>query len=100
MAYFIGSNIAEDPHILRLETTSNDSDIRSSIVARRVRWKQLMSENAGKIDLELGEKMEGDGYDTYLNKENPDSRTLAGHSELDPQLTAASDVPFHPHGIL
>ncbi len=96
--FFIGSNIAEDPHILRLETTSNDSDIRSSIVARRVRWKQLMSENAGKIDLELGEKMEGDCYDTCLNKENPDGRTLAGHSELDPQLTAASDVPFHPHG--
>ena len=96
--YFTGSNIAEDPHILRLETTSNDSDIRSSIVARRVRWKQLMSENAGKIDLELGEKMEGDCYDTCLNKENPGCRTLAGHCELDPQLTAASDVPFHPLG--
>ena len=96
--YFTGSNIAEDPHILRLETTSNDSDIRSSIVARRVRWKQLMSENAGKIDVELGEKMEGDCYDTCLNKENPDCRTLAGHHELDPQLTAASDVPFRPFG--
>jgi Phospholipase B len=96
--YFIGSNVAEDPHILRLETTTKDEDIRTSGVARRVRWKQLMSENAGKIDLELGEKMEGDGYDTCLNKENPDCRTLAGHFELDPQLTAASDVPFHPLG--
>ncbi len=96
--YFTGSNVAEDPHILRLETTSNDSDIRNSDIARRVRWKQLMSENAGKIDLELGEKMEGDCYDTCLNKENPDCRTLAGHFELDPQLTAASDVPFHPLG--
>ena len=97
--YFIGSNIAEDPHILRLETTTRDSDIRNSGVARRVRWKQLMRENAGKIDLALAEKMEGDTFDTCLNQENPDSRTLAGHGELDPQLTASGgDFPFHPHG--
>ena len=76
--FFIGSNIAEDPHILRLETDTKDDDIRLSDVARRVRWKQLMKENAGKIDLELGEKMEGDCYDTCLNKENPGSRTLCG----------------------
>jgi len=47
--------------------------IRLSGAARRVRWKQLMSENAGKIDLELGEKMEGDCYDTCLNQERPRS---------------------------
>ena len=58
-----------------------------------------MKENAGKIDLELAEKMEGDVYDTCLNKENPGSRTLAGHFELDPQFTAESgDVPFAPFG--
>ncbi len=97
--FFIGSNIAEDPHILRLETRTKDTDIRDSDVARRVRWKQLMKENAGKIDLALGEKMEGDGFDTWLNKENPDSRTLAGHHELDSQLTASSGgVPFNPSG--
>ena len=97
--YFIGSNVAEDPHILRLETDSGDDDIRVSSVARRVRWKQLMKENAGKIDLELGEKMEGDCYDTCLKAEKPDARTLSGHAELDPELTAPSGhVPFDPHG--
>ena len=35
--YFIWSNVAEDTHVLRLETTANDSDIRKSSVARRVR---------------------------------------------------------------
>jgi hypothetical protein len=98
--FFIGSNIAEDPHILRLETDAKDDDIRLSDVARRVRWKQLMKENAGKIDLELGKKMEADCYDACLNKENPDSRTLSGHFELEPELTAPSggEVPFHPNG--
>jgi hypothetical protein len=98
--YYIGSNIAEDLHILRLETTVRDGDIRLSSVARRVRWKQLMKENAGKIDLALGEKMEGDCYDACLRKENPGSRTLAGHFELEPELIAPTDgdVPFDPSG--
>jgi hypothetical protein len=97
--FFIGSNIAEDPHILRLETTTKDTDIRNSDVARRVRWKQLMKENAGKIDLALAEKMEADCYDACLHQESPGSRTLSGHFELDPQLTAFSgDVPYLPLG--
>jgi len=98
--FFVGSNIAEDPHILRLETDTKDDDIRLSDVARRVRWKQLMKENAGKIDLELGKKMEGDCYDTFLNKECPDSRTLSGHFELEGERAApmGGEVPFHPSG--
>jgi hypothetical protein len=98
--YFIGSNIAEDPHILRLETSVRDDDIRFSRVARRVRWKQLMKENAGRIDLELGKKMEGDCYDVCLQKENPDSRTLSGHFELETELLApmGGDVPYAPSG--
>jgi hypothetical protein len=98
--YFIGSNIAEDPHILRLETDVRDDDIRFSRVARRVRWKQLMKENAGKIDLALAKKMEGDCYDACLQKERPDSRTLAGHFELETELLApmGGEVPFDPSG--
>jgi hypothetical protein len=98
--YFVGSNIAEDPHILRLETNGRDEDIRFSRVARRVRWKQLMKENAGRIDVELGKKMEGDCYDACLHKENPDSRTLSGHFELETELMApiGGEVPYDPCG--
>jgi hypothetical protein len=97
--YFVGSNIAEDLHILRLETTTKDDDIRSSVVARRVRWKQLMKENAGKIDVEVGKQMEGDVFDTWLNRESPGERTLAGHGELESQITASSgSTPFSPWG--
>ena len=97
--YFIGSNIAEDPHILRLETNTKDTDIRDSAVARRVRWKQLMKQYAGQIDVPLGEKMEGDDYDTWLNQIHPGSRTLSGHGELESELSASSGgTPFDPSG--
>ena len=97
--YFIGSNVAEDLKILRFETTTNETNIKNSSVARRVRWKQLMKQNAGKINIKLAEAFEADHYDTYLKKINPGSRTLCGHQEIDPQLIG-NDIPFNPEGTL
>lgn len=94
--FFIGSNIAENLQILRLETDVNDGDIRLPSVARRVRWKQLMKKYAGQIDVALGQAMLADCFDTCLNKENPSARTLAGHSELDPLL--GTGTPYRPAG--
>jgi len=68
MVVSIGSNVAEDPKILRLETESKDTDIRISSIARRVRWKQLMKQHAGKIDLALAKSFEADHFDTYRGK--------------------------------
>lgn len=97
--YFVGSNVAEDLNILRFETTRDETNIKLSSVARRVRWKQLMKENTGKIDLKLGEVMEGDHYDSYLEKNNPGPRSLCGHWELDPQLID-NYIPFSPEGTV
>jgi len=99
--YYSGSNIAEDPHLLRLETTTKDTDIRDTSVARRVRWKQLMKQYAGQIDVVAGEKMEGDDYDVWLNEEHPGNRTIDGHPELESQLTPpSSEIPFAPWGTV
>jgi hypothetical protein len=95
--YFVGSNIAEDLRILRLETDADDADIRNSSVARRVRWKQLMRENAGRIDVERAKAMEADCYDSCLGRVNPSGRTLAGHFELDTPMMGTDD-PFDPSG--
>jgi hypothetical protein len=97
--FFTGSNVAEDLRILRFETKSSELDIKTSSVARRVRWKQLMKENAGKINLELGEKLEADHYDTYLNTNTPDIRTLCSHPDLDPDPYGV-DIPYSPWGTL
>ena len=97
--FFVGSNVAEDLKILRFETRTSETNIKLSSVARRVRWKQLMKENAGKIDLELGKKLEADHYDTYLNSETPDMRTLCSHPDLDSDVFGA-DIPYSPWGTI
>ncbi|MHB8579633.1 MAG: C45 family autoproteolytic acyltransferase/hydrolase [Ignavibacteriaceae bacterium] len=97
--YLFGSNVAEDLNILRFETKSNETNIKLSSVARRVRWNQLMKKYAGKIDVQLAEKFEADHYDTYLNKENPSSRSLCAHWDLDPQYSGL-DNPYDPSGTL
>ena len=97
--YFVGSNVAEDQRILRFETKISETDIRISSIARRVRWKQLMKENAGKINVDLARKFEADHYDTYLNSTTPDVRTLCSHPDLDSDVYHA-DIPFAPWGTI
>jgi hypothetical protein len=95
--FFVSSNVAEDLKILRLETDTDDTDIRLSGVARRVRWKELMKQYGGKLDLELAKQFEADHYDTRLKRENPGNRTLCAHGDLDDQMSG-SGVPFFPGG--
>ena len=97
--FFVGSNVAEDLRILRFETKTSETDIKNSSVARRVRWKQLMRENTGKINLELAKEFEADHYDTYLNSSTPDMRTLCAHPDLDSDIYGV-DIPFSPWGTL
>ncbi len=81
--------------MLRFETTLNDTDIRHSAVGRRVRWKQLMREVAGKIDLKAAKEFEADHYDCYLEKREPTGRTLCGHYELSREPAGPwPGVPF------
>jgi hypothetical protein len=99
--YFTGSNVAEDPKILRLETEKNDTDIRNSSIARRVRWKQLMKQYQGKIDAALAKSFEADHFDTYRGKTFPGGRTLCGHFELDPDANGQGHgVPYNCSGTV
>jgi hypothetical protein len=97
--YFIGSNVAEDLKLLRLETKVEETNIKQSGVARRVRWKQLMKQFAGKIDAEQAQAFEGDHLDVYLNQNAPSCRTLCAHWDLDAQ-SAGPDAPFDPSGTV
>jgi hypothetical protein len=97
--FFIGSNVAENRKLLKQETDRNDVDIRLSSVARRVRWKQLMKTQAGKIDLELAKRFEADHFDSYRGKVWPGERTLCGHFERDPDASGHG-VPFDCSGTV
>lgn len=98
--YFSGSNITDNIEILREETTATYDDIRNSRIARRERFKQLMKEYYGKIDVEVGKQILADHYDVYLEKENPSSRTICGHRELDDGSVPASSCPYSPAGAI
>ncbi|HVO10732.1 MAG TPA: C45 family peptidase [Vicinamibacteria bacterium] len=96
--YFVGSNLAEDLKILRLETDEHETDIRVSGVARRVRWTQLMREHRGRITAELAKSFEGDHLDTYLGQERLGSRSLCAHWE--DETTDPGEAPFDPSGTV
>ena len=95
--FFASSNVAEDRRILRLETDTEETDIRVSGVARRVRWKELMRRYAGKINLESAKAFEADHYDSYYKKDRPGGRSLCSHGDLDDRMNAPG-IPFSPGG--
>jgi hypothetical protein len=96
---FLGSNVAEDPKILRLETSLDETDIRISGVARRLRWRQLTKHYAGKIDRSLAQRFEADHYDFYRGTVFPGGRSLCGHGELESD-PSPGHVPYHCGGTV
>jgi len=98
--YFVGSNVAEDSKILRFETTEHETDIRETIVARRVRWKQLMAQYAGKIDAAAAKLFEADHFDVYLGGEHPGERSLCAHKDLESKPIQQWLEPNTPGGTV
>src|ERR1700729_1137375 len=99
--YYVGSNFASDPEVLKDETTFDSSNLAASANARHVRWDELMAENKGKIDTTLAESFLADHYDSYTKKTGPNRRTLCGHgdtaTEGDPGFVRA---PYNPFGAV
>lgn len=102
--YFVGFNAPQDPYIRALETkNSGFSDLRRHQGARQVRLPQLMEQYKGKIDAGAAQRILADHYDVYLEKENPCSRTVCSHYELDPRETmsmAGRPFPYQPRGAV
>jgi hypothetical protein len=98
--WFSGSNVTDDIQILRNETDSPYDDIRDRRVARRERWKQLMNEYHGRIDVRLARELLADHYDMYLRKEAPSCRTICGHYELDDGAVPRSPGAYRPGGAV
>ena len=101
---FIGFNAPYDPRIRNLEcSNSGFDDIRRHQGARRVRLADLMDEYKGKINVNVAMKLIADHYDVYLNKENPCSRTVCSHYDLDAREFMSDPgrpKPFQPRGAV
>jgi hypothetical protein len=102
--YFIGFNAPYDPRIRNLECVHTGmDDIRRHQGARKVRLEDLMDQWKGQLNIDLAQKIIGDHYDVYLNKENPCSRTCCSHYELDAREYMSDQSrpkPFQPRGAL
>ena len=102
--FFIGFNAPYDPKIRNLEcNNSGFYDIRRHQGARQVRLGDLMKQYKGQLNAEIAQKIISDHYDVYLNKENPCSRTVCSHYDLDAReymSQADRPKPYAPHGAL
>jgi hypothetical protein len=103
--YYIGFNAPLDPRIRNLECSNTGyADLRRHQGARQVRLTQLMNQYHGAIDVKIGQKILADHYDVYLKRENnPCSRTVDGHYELDSREYMSQPgrpIPFQPRGTV
>ena len=102
--YFVGFNAPLDPRIRNLECSNTGyADIRRHQGARQVRLTQLVEEYYGKIDVAVGQRILADHYDVYLKKDNPCSRTVDGHYELDAREYMSQPgrpLPYQPQGAV
>ncbi len=102
--YFYGCNVAFDPKIRNLEcANSGYCDIRRHQGARQVRIPDLIEENKGKINIEVAKAIISDHYDVYLHKENPCSRTVCAHYDLDGREYMSDPTrpkPYQARGVV
>jgi Phospholipase B len=100
--YFISSNFARDPNLIKDETGGFDpTNLAISPNARRVTWEDKMATSKGRIDVNMAEQFLADHVDSYTGKVNPDSRTLCGHTDRDPRgVPEWEDGPYYPEGAV
>ena len=99
--YFISSNFARDPQLIKDETDFDPHDQSTSPNARHVRWENLMKQNKGKIEVALAERFLSDHFDAYERKQEADERTLCGHGDTSSRGIEVWDwAPFFPGGAV
>ena len=90
--YFVGSNFPINEKLAKEETEFDLNNPGESPNARHVRWRQLMEQNKGRIDVPAAQRFLADHMDTFENKIDPDERTLCGHIDLSKR----GDLPWVP----
>ena len=77
--YYVSSNFARDPKVIRQETTFDPNDASSSPNARHARWEEIMKQAKGKIDVAMAQQFLSDHFDSFEKKDQPNERGLCGH---------------------
>ncbi len=100
--YFVSSNFARDPSLIKEETPHWDaSNLSLSENARHVEWKKKMAAFKGQIDVQLAEQFLADHEDSYTGKTGADQRTLCGHADTVKAGVPEWDWPaYYPGGAV
>jgi hypothetical protein len=100
--YFVSSNFAWDPALIREDTTGFDpNDPSSSMNARHIRAEEFMHEHYGQLDTTLAEAYLSDHYDSYEQKIDADKRSLCGHLDRSPVGEKNwNEPPYNPSGAV
>jgi hypothetical protein len=84
--YFVSSNFARDPKVIKEETSGfNPDDKSSSMNARHARADELMQQAKGTIDVAFAEHYLSDHFDSFEKKEQANERALCGHVDASPR---------------
>lgn len=100
--YFVSSNFAVNPELIRDDTTGFDpSDPESSMNARHIRAEEFVKEHYGKLDTTQAEAFLSDHTDSYEHKTDAGKRSLCGHEETSPVGEKVwGDPPYAPGGAV
>jgi hypothetical protein len=101
---YIGFNAPYNEQIRNFEVNNSGFyDIRRHQGARMVRLGDLMDLHKGKINLNIAKKIIADHYDVYLERENPCSRTICSHYDMDAREYMSQESrpkPYAPRGAV
>jgi hypothetical protein len=100
--YFVSSNFARDPKLIKEETDGFDpNDTSSSMNARHIRAEEMVQRAKGTIDVEMAEGFLADHFDSFEKKEEPGERSLCGHVDASPRGVPQWDRPaYSPEGAV
>jgi len=99
--YFVSSNFARDPQLIKEETDFDPDNLSTSPNARHLRWEELIKQTKGKIDVAMAQQFLSDHYDSHEKKLQADERTLCGHGEVSARGIEVWDwSPYFPGGAV
>ena len=98
--YFVSTNFARDPQVLKEETPEFDpKNMSSSPNARRISAEKQMEQAKGQIDLQIAEQFLSDHVDSYTGMVEADGRSLCGHVDTVKEGGPVFDWgPYFPGG--
>jgi hypothetical protein len=100
--YYVSSNFARDPKLIREETGGFDpNDASSSMNARHARAEEMVQRAKGTIDVEMAEGFLADHFDSFEKKEQPNERSLCGHVDASARgVKEWGREPYSPEGAV